>query len=163
MLCSVCGTQQADVAQACSACAKAATSAHAYRSPLAAPSARHAPLPPGVKGWSWGAFFLNWIWALGNRTWIGLLAIIPYVGFIVAIWLGFKGREMAWKNKRWESVEHFNRVQRNWTLCSLFLFVLPFVLLILYVAVPAYNGYVDRAHEAQRLSAAQARTVQAGQ
>lgn len=24
-------------------------------------------LPEGVKGWSWGAFFLNWIWAIGNR------------------------------------------------------------------------------------------------
>lgn len=56
--------------------------------------------PKGVKGWSWGAFFLNWIWALGNRTWIGLLALTPYVGFIFAFVLGFKGREWAWRNKR---------------------------------------------------------------
>lgn len=44
--------------------------------------------PDGVKGWSWGAFLLNWIWALGNKSYIGLLAIIPYVGFIVSfIWV----------------------------------------------------------------------------
>lgn len=72
-------------------------------------------IPDGVKGWSWGAFLLNWIWAIGNRTWIGLLAMIPYVGFIMAIILGFKGREWAWKNKQWESVEQFNRVQKKWS------------------------------------------------
>lgn len=74
-----------------------------------------ATIPDGVKGWSWGAFLLNWIWAIGNRTWIGLLAIIPYVGIIVGIVLGFKGREWAWRNKRWDSVEHFNAVQKTWS------------------------------------------------
>lgn len=71
--------------------------------------------PPGVKGWSWGAFLLNWIWAIGNKTWIGLLCMIPYIGVIFTFYLGFKGRELAWKNKRWDSVEHFNRVQRKWS------------------------------------------------
>ena len=69
--------------------------------------------PEGVKGWSWGAFFLNWIWAIFNKSYIGLLALIPYVGLIVGIYLGIKGRELAWKNKQWDSVEHFNRVQRK--------------------------------------------------
>ena len=58
---------------------------------------------------------LNWIWAIGNRTWIGLLSLIPYVGIGVAIWLGLKGREMAWKNGKWQSVEHFKLVQRRWS------------------------------------------------
>ena len=71
--------------------------------------------PVGVKGWSWGAFLLNWIWALGNKTWIGVLAIIPYIGFIVAIYLGVKGRELAWRNKRWDSFEHFDAVQKKWS------------------------------------------------
>ncbi len=71
--------------------------------------------PPGVSGWSWGAFLWNWIWALGNKTYVGVLAIIPYVGFIVAIYLGVKGREMAWRNKRWDSFEHFDTVQKKWS------------------------------------------------
>ena len=61
---------------------------------------KNTELPEGVKGWSWGAFFLNWIWAIGNKTWIGLLVLVPYVGLIVAVILGFKGREWAWKNKK---------------------------------------------------------------
>ncbi|CAH0177080.1 hypothetical protein SRABI118_01139 [Massilia sp. Bi118] len=72
-------------------------------------------VPEGVKGWSWGPFLLNWIWAIGNRTWIGLLVVIPYVGPLVALWLGFKGRELAWKAREWESVEEFDRVQKKWS------------------------------------------------
>lgn len=45
-------------------------------------------MPDGIKGWSWGALFLNWIWAIGNKTWLGLLALLPYVGIVVAIVLG---------------------------------------------------------------------------
>ena len=79
--------------------------------------------PPGVKGWSWGAFLFNWIWAIANKTWIGLLALVPYVGFIAAIYLGVKGRELAWQNKRWDSLEHFNRVQRLWSMLGAIIFV----------------------------------------
>jgi hypothetical protein len=50
-------------------------------------------LPIGVKGWSWGAFFLTWIWGIPNRVWLSLLAWIPIVNIFVAIILGFKGRE----------------------------------------------------------------------
>lgn len=98
-------------------------------------------LPDGVKGWSWGAFLLNWIWACFNKTWIGLLALVPYVGFIMAIYLGIKGREMAWRNKRWDSLEHFNRVQRKWSMWSLIL-VLGAMLLGIGAAIliPALAG-----------------------
>lgn len=74
-----------------------------------------SPLPPGVARWSWGAFFLSWIWAIGNRTWIGLLSLVPVVGLIMVIILGIKGREWAWKNKSWRDVDHFNHVQHLWS------------------------------------------------
>lgn len=99
-------------------------------------------LPPGVAGWSWGAFFLSWLWALGNKTWIGLLALVPYVGFIMAIILGIKGRQWAWQNKRWESVEEFNRIQRRWSLWGIII-VGGFMLLGILAAIllPAYQDY----------------------
>ena len=107
---------------------------------------RSIELPPGVSGWSWGAFLWNWIWAPFNRTWIGLLALVPYLGVIVVFYLGFKGREQAWRNKRWESLEHFNRVQRSWSKWGLILILGAVLVGILAgIAIPAYQQYVIRA------------------
>lgn len=89
--------------------------------------------PDGVKGWSWGAFFLNWIWAVGNSVWIGLLALIPYVGLIMSIYLGIKGREMAWKARRWDSVEHFNEMQRKWSFWGVVVFVVGILIGVAYI------------------------------
>jgi len=99
------------------------------------PSALRPPasddIPPGIKGWSWGAFLWNWIWAIFNNTWIGLLALIPGVNLVMIFVLGAKGREWAWKNKKWDSVEHFNRVQRKWSLWGIWLVVIGLVLALL--------------------------------
>ena len=64
-----------------------------------------AAIPPEIEGWNWGAFLFSWIWSLGNSVWIGLLALIPYVGFIMHFVLGVKGNKWAWENKKWDSVE----------------------------------------------------------
>ena len=82
-------------------------------------------IPEEIKGWSWGGFLLNWIWAIGNKTWIGLLALIPYVGIIMAFMLGIKGRQWAWENKQWESIDHFLRVQKRWSFWGVALTVVP--------------------------------------
>lgn len=74
------------------------------------------PIPDDAKGWCWGGFLLGWIWGIGNRTWISFLVLLPYVGFVMYFVLGAKGREWAWQNKRWNSVEHFNRVQKTWSI-----------------------------------------------
>ncbi len=109
---------------------------------------KNSVIPDGVKGWSWGAFMFNWIWAIGNKTWIGLLCMLPYIGFIFAFVLGFKGREWAWKNKKWESVEHFQRVQRKWSLWSLVIFGITLLGIIAAIALPAYQDYQVRANAA---------------
>ncbi|MCX5849862.1 MAG: hypothetical protein NTW65_10475 [Deltaproteobacteria bacterium] len=100
---------------------------------------KSAIVPDEVKGWSWGAFLLNWIWAIGNKTWIGLLALIPYAGLVMAIVLGFKGKEWAWKNKKWESVDHFQRVQKQWSKWGvgiiLFCFVAGFIAALIVPAL----------------------------
>lgn len=145
MFCSHCGAQMAPDAAFCSVCGKAAGSTPSPVS-LDKPSspAPQAPdgIPDGVKGWSWGAFLLNWIWAIGNRSWIGLLSLVPYLGWIMVFWLGFKGREMAWKNRQWDSLEHFNRVQRKWSQWGIGITIAAIVLAILAAMVtPALEDY----------------------
>lgn len=71
-------------------------------------------IPPEIMGWNWGAFWLNWIWGLGNNTYIALLVFLPLANMVMPFVLGFKGSEWAWKNKRWESIEHFKATQRRW-------------------------------------------------
>lgn len=91
--------------------------------------------PEGIKGWSWGAFFFSWIWAIFNKTWIGLIALVPYVGFIMTIALGVKGREWAWKNKTWDSVEHFQDVQRKWSMWAGIIFVAVILIAIVVTII----------------------------
>lgn len=93
-------------------------------------------LPAELRGWNWGAFFFTWIWGIGNNTWIAFLSWIPYVGMVMPFVLGFKGNEWAWKNKRWNNIAHFKRIQRNWAIAGVIysialigLIVLVFVLL----------------------------------
>ena len=93
-------------------------------------------VPDEVKGWSWGAFVLNWIWAIFNRTWIGLLSFLPYVGLVMAIILGVKGKEWAWKNKKWDSIEHFQRVQRQWSFWGVALLIIPLAGVVAAILIP---------------------------
>lgn len=74
-------------------------------------------IPPELDRWNWGAFLLNWIWGVGNNTYIALLTLVPFVGVVVMPFvLGAKGSRWAWRNGRWDSVEHFKRVQRLWAI-----------------------------------------------
>jgi len=88
---------------------------------------RHeSEVPVEIIKWNWGAFLLTWIWGLANKVYISLLALIPFVGIVMAFVLGFKGNEWAWKNKWWDSIEHFNRVQRQWTIAGILVYILGF-------------------------------------
>jgi Cytochrome oxidase complex assembly protein 1 len=73
-------------------------------------------IPPEIDRWNWGAFLLNWIWGVGNNTFVALLTLIPFFGLVMPFVLGAKGSRWAWRNGRWDSVEHFKRVQRLWAI-----------------------------------------------
>jgi len=155
MFCSHCGAQMAPDAAYCSVCGKAAGTSPVNLDKPSAPAPQTDGgipdgIPEGVKGWSWGAFLLNWIWAIGNRSWIGLLAMVPYVGWIMAFWLGFKGREMAWKNKQWDSLEHFNRVQRKWSQWGIGITIAAIVLGVLAAMLAPDVDEAGRAVTVQR-------------
>ncbi len=103
------------------------------------------------KRFNWGAFFLSWIWGLGNRSYItllifpvSLLGLIPFAGFFVTlglcIWFGIKGNTWAWQNKQWKSIEHFHEVQKKWAIGGIivtiiFSIVIPAVVLCMVLPV----------------------------
>jgi hypothetical protein len=91
-----------------------------------------AELPPEYDRWNWGAFLLNWIWGIGNSTYIALLVFVPVVNFVVFIMLGLRGNRWAWKNRYWPSLEHFRRTQRNWAKAG---FITWAVILIMLIAM----------------------------
>ena len=94
------------------------------------------------KKFNWGAFLLNWIWGLGNRTFItlviflvGVFGIIPGLGIIAGlgcnIWFGIKGNEWAWQNKTWDDVESFHATQEKWAIAGVILAILGIILTVL--------------------------------
>jgi len=86
------------------------------------------PVPDEIKGWNWGAFLMPWLWPFTNHVWIGLLCFVPQIGWLMAIALGSKGNEWAWKSKRWRSIEQFKAHQRGWAIAGI-LFGIPFSLI----------------------------------
>ena len=90
-------------------------------------------LPDELKGWNWGAFFLSWIWGIGNNVWIALIAFI--LSWIWSIVLGIKGNEWAWQHKKWDSIDHFKSTQRKWKRWGVGLFIVGIVLGIIYAII----------------------------
>lgn len=92
--------------------------------------------------WNWGAFLLNWIWAIGHSCWwpffvslgIGfvaciLLAVLPIAGFIISgffhlamlgisVYLGVKGNAIAWENGCFDNIDHFHRKEKQWMIAG---------------------------------------------
>lgn len=89
------------------------------------------PLPEGIQGWCWGGLLLNAIWAIRFRVWLGLLALIPIVGFGISFWLGFKGRELAWRKGNWTNIEEFNKSQRRWSIAGVIVLIAAVVINVL--------------------------------
>ncbi|MBT8379555.1 MAG: ribonuclease G [Ignavibacteria bacterium] len=100
-------------------------------------------LPSELSGWNWGAFFLSWIWGIGNNTWIALLTFVPFVNFVMIFILGAKGNEWAWQNKRWDSFDHFIKVQKLWAIWGLVLFLISilFVFFVIIATLSVADAY----------------------
>jgi zinc-ribbon domain len=113
--CPHCGTPLGEGWVLCPSCGRRPEPGH----PNTSGQGRDALVPPEIDRWNWGAFFLGWIWGLGNRVYISLLSLIPIVGVVMAFVLGAKGSEWAWRNKTWPSIERFKTVQRQWTVAGL--------------------------------------------
>lgn len=87
-----------------------------------------AVFPTQAHGLNWGAFFLNWIWGIGNNSYIALLTFVPFLNVIMPFILLFKGNEWAWRNKQWTTVAQFHKTQRTWAVVAILVVLLPVTL-----------------------------------
>jgi len=108
---------------------------------------KQAVIPVELKGWNWGAFLMNWVWGISNKTYIALLTFVPFVGMFMPFVLGFKGNAWAWRNKKWDSIEHFRKVQRKWAMWGFIMLVFSLVVSVgsvffLFEALKSSEPYV---------------------
>ncbi|NNE21557.1 MAG: hypothetical protein HKN11_03015 [Rhizobiales bacterium] len=113
------------------------------------------PIPPELNRWNWGAFLLNWIWGIGNSTYIAFLMFVPFVNMIMIFVLGAKGSKWAWKNRVWADADHFRRTQRNWAFAGLAVIA---VFILLFGLIFTAFFMLMKSGDAYKLSLAQVRS-----
>lgn len=94
-----------------------------------------AGIEADVHGWNWGAFMFNWIWGIGNKSYLPLIALIPGFGLIWAIICGAMGNKWAWQNSHYDDFKIFKAVQKTWNRAGLVQFILViagFILTLLF-------------------------------
>lgn len=107
-----------------------------------------AEVPAEIRRWNWGAFLLNWVWGIGNSTYLALLMFVPLVNFVMPFVLGARGSELAWRHRTWRSVEQFKATQRKWAWAGV---------VFVFVVIPGCVGLVGssfKSSDAYRLSLA---------
>jgi serine/threonine-protein kinase len=62
---------------------------------------------------------------------------------IMAIVLGVKGNEWAWKSRRWKSIKEFKRHQRWWVIAGFIIMAILLLLISLIVVALVFLGMVS--------------------
>jgi hypothetical protein len=86
-----------------------------------------------LEKWNWGACLLGPVWGFAHGIVRSLLTLIPVYGLYEMYLLGRNGNHWAWERRRWDSLAHFHKTQRNWALGALVVYAL-LLLVILVVA-----------------------------
>ena len=82
--------------------------------------------PPEVHalGWCWGGFTFNVLWSLANRAWLPAIAgLFPGIHLLVRFYLGFRGHRLAWRKRRFHSLDQYKEVMHIWNAWGLVGFI----------------------------------------
>ncbi|MBC63950.1 MAG: hypothetical protein CL746_06535 [Chloroflexi bacterium] len=105
---------------------------------------KKSEVPKEIKGWNWAAFLIPPLWGLFSGVPLAVLMLALYLPIFsdgmraialigCSLFLGIRGNELAWKGKKWKSVEHFKNVQKKWLSWAV-------VLNIIYIIIILYSG-----------------------
>ncbi|MCX2455214.1 ribonuclease G [Lacticaseibacillus nasuensis] len=89
--------------------------------------------PEEIKHWNWGAFMFNWIWGIGNKSYLPLLCLIPVFNLVWVFFCGAKGNEWAWEKGDYKDVETFMAVQKTWNRAGLVQFIIFCSVIAIYI------------------------------
>lgn len=84
-------------------------------------------------GWNWGAFIFNWIWGVGNKCYLPLICLVPFVGIIWTFVCGACGNKWAWQNGDFRTPEEFNKTQATWNRAGLVAFIVSVAIILMYI------------------------------
>jgi hypothetical protein len=116
-------------------------------------SGQKSTVPPEIAAfkWNWGAFLMNWLWLCFHGMvlyGIGLLVVlivlnsrhVGFLGLAINIYLGINGHKLAWKNRRFESIEQYKKVETAWMRWGIALAIIGFLLVVAAIALllPAF-------------------------
>ena len=122
--CARCGFPRSSTLETCPRCGRA----------LVNNSGQNESIPAELSsGWNWGAFMLPVVWAIAHETWFGLLALVPGLNLVVPFVLAARGNELAWQNRRFHSIAHFQEVQRVWRNCAIGVGAVTAALLVMMI------------------------------
>lgn len=93
---------------------------------------KETPIPAEVKGQNWGAFTFSYLWGIGNKTYLPLLALIPGFNLIWVFVCGIKGNTWAWQKGQYQAVDidKFKATQATWNRAGIVAFIVNSVLIL---------------------------------
>ena len=88
--------------------------------------------PENLNKFNWGAFMLNMIWGIGNKSYLTFLCLVPVLNVVWVFVCGFKGNQWAWDSGCFKTAEEFEATQATWNRAGIAYFVLMIVFFVLY-------------------------------
>lgn len=96
-----------------------------------------------VRGWSWGAFGLSWVWGIRFGVLSAFLTWIPLVGLVWIFFLGAKGNQWAQEKNPEIPPAKLAKDLREWNKWGLILFLTQTVIFIAYIIFMVSIGFTS--------------------
>lgn len=90
------------------------------------------PNKPILK-WNWGAFMLNFPFAIGTYSYLCLLSLVPFLNIIWVFVSGARGSRWALDSGKYKNYEEFNAVMSSWNRAGLISFIIALIVILILV------------------------------
>ena len=93
-------------------------------------------LPKELQKFNFAAFFFTFVWSCAHKCYWPLIILIPFLGLVflpvIAVYLGFKGNQIAWENFDGTDIEKFKKEEQKWNIYT-WIACIVVVLLALFI------------------------------